>query len=995
VSDLSRVLSVVGLLALIGGPMSTAPALAQSVPVAQVAPAAASTSQVSGLVTDTAAQPVSGAVITLRGPRTYTATSDAQGRYTIAGVVPGVYSATVSRTGFQSGTEQDVAVTAGAPINLNVQLVAPTLSTLRVIGSTRTTFSRSTFNSSPASVSILNTQTFIDQGQPQVKSVLNQTPGIQISLPATSGNAASPGAITFPNIRGGLAFETSSLIDGHALSNGAFGNYVSTFLNSFTLGSIEVIKGPGAAAPEVNNAIGGTVNFRTLDPTRRPSGYEVIGVDSFGGGFSNFGYSNTVMNGKLGFVLDYAVNGTPGPLRDFTTYAPVNAAWTINGQAIASTTTTSPVPPGFPTQSSGGRYFNQTSSLIYSGMPISSTYTNKTELVKVRYNFSQSSSLVASYLGSQTWTEQNGNHFYLVPSLFTPGAAYSTVTGPQSGSTTLLEDNVFPLPHEWEINNEPIFQGEFRTSLGNNTILLRGYSASISRLQYNGMDRSNQQAILNGVGLFGTASLCPVGYTAVSGACRPPGGGASIPATPTAFNGKPVSLNMGGQYFQDSEEDRLHGYSLEIDHPFGGANSGNLFSVAYDTNKSASAKYQVGTYAVGCASCRITVSPTSSQLFSTLLVRAIYNPGTKTQLTFSNYFNNYNNHFSTDFGSTFQDSHQSHYDARLAATYRAAPNVSLRAAAGSAIAPPYIFLYGTGTSTPLIDRTSQAFATNTQLSPGLRPETAFGYNLGGDARLGGDGQTIFSMDVYRTNLWNQLISSSQYPNGNVNVHTFLPGDAANNPTGPIVNVPLFSSGPTNLARARYDGLEISLRRQPALGFGYILQTALQHAAPISPPLSFYTAPGSTVPTRNLGVVPGQNFYGGFQGVSNQPISYSQAYGEISFRTAKNFQISFGETYYGPNNSLFQPPFLIANFNVRQPLSNGFYFNVNIDNVFNTLGNSYITEYGGAVIQPVVAGATFAGAPIQGATLNSNTYGPRNVRLSISKSFGRGDPSDRR
>ncbi|MDB5028249.1 MAG: hypothetical protein JWO66_1938 [Candidatus Eremiobacteraeota bacterium] len=986
--SLSRVLSALGIFALVGGPVSMAPASAQTAPAAQRAPSTAA-SQVSGVVTDAAATPVQGATVTLTGPRSYTATSDAQGRYTITGVQAGVYVATVARSGYQTGTEQDVAVTNGTPISLNVQLAAPTLSTLRVIGSTRTTFSRSTFNTSPASVNVINTQTFIEQGQPQVKSVLNQTPGVNIELPATSGNGAAAGAITFPSIRAGLGFETSTLIDGHPVSNGAFGDYVSTFMNSFTLGSVEVVKGPGAASPVVNNAIGGTINFRTLDPTRRPSGYETFGMDSFGGTSSNFGYSNTVLNGKLGFVVDYAVLGTPGPLRNFTSFAPIGTSWLINGQAIATPTSNSTL-PAYPTQSSGGRYFNQNVTAMYTGMPVSSTYTNKTELVKLRYNFSPTTALTASYLGSQTWTEQNGNHLYEDPSIFNPAAAYSSIAGPQPGSINLLEDNVFPNPHEWEINNEPIFQAELRTAVHDTNILLRGYSASISRLQYNGLDRSNQLGTISNVGVYGTMNLCPAGYTVGTGAnagrCVPPGGGASIAATPSVFNGQNVTLNVPGAYFQDSEEDRLHGYSLEVDHPLG-RDTGNMLTVAYDTSKSVSGKYSVGTYAVGCASCSIAVPPTSSQTFGTLLARVIYNVGPKTQVTLSNYFNTYLNHFSTNFGTTFQDQRTNHWDQRIGVTYRASRDASLRFAAGSAIAPPYINLLSRGTTTPLIDRTTNAFATNTQQSGNIVPETSFGYNLGGDFRFK-DGVTTLSADVYTTNLWNQFISNSQFQNGVVTVHTFLPTDTATNPTGPFVTVPLFSSGPLNLAQAKYEGIEMALRHQPPAGLGYILQGSLQRGYPVNIPASFYTAPGSNVPTRNLGVVVGQNFYGGFQGVSNHSIPYANGYGEISYRTLKGSVISFGETYYGKNNSLFQPPFFIANANAHQPLGNGFAVNLNIDNVFNTLSNSYITEYGSPVIQPVVAGAMLNGIPISGATLHGNTYGPRNVRISVSKSFGR-------
>ncbi len=959
--SLSRVLSAVGFLALVGGPLSMAPSLAQSIPVAQTAPA--TVTQVSGLVTDTQGSPVAGATITLTGPKAYSGTTDANGRYTIASVVAGVYTATVFKSGFQTGTEQDLAVTAGTPVNLNVQLAAPTLSTLRVIGSTRTIFSRATFNTSPAAVNVVSTQTFIDQGQPQVKAILNQTPGIVASLPATSGNGAAYGAITFPNIRGGLSFETASLIDGHPISVGAFGDYVTTFLNAFTLGSVETVKGPGASAPEVNYAIGGTVNFRTLDPTRKPSGYQTVGMDSYGGVFSNFGYSNTIMNGKLGFVIDYAVNGSPGPLTNYTAPTPMNRAWFINGQAIAAAPaiTTSPAIPGT-TQT----IFNGTATLLYSGIPVSTTYNNKTELVKLRYNLSPATTVTASYLGSQTWTEQNGNHFNQYITNFNPGASYTPAFGPQPGPM-LAEDNIFAPPHEWEINNEPIFQAEIRTSLGSNNILLRGYTASINRLQYNGLNSPAQPAVFQAQ-LFGTATVGGVAQT---------------------YTGQNVTLTVPGAYFNSSEEDRLRGYSFEFDHPFG--DTGNTISLAVDQTHSTTGSYNIGTFITGSLAngTTATVPPTSGQTFTTVLARGIWNVGPRMNVTWSNYFNTYLTHYSLTNGATFIDQHNSHYDSRLGLTYRLNPDASLRAAAGSAIAPPFIALYSKINTAPALVQPAQLIATNTTANPALRPETSFGYDFGGDLRFGPQKLTVLSLDVYSTTLWNQLISTSTFANGNITLNSCLVGQTTQPAcTGPPVIVPLFSTGSTNLAQAGYSGIELSLRRDPAVGFGYAIQGALMRATPQNVPASFYTLPGGTTPVRNLGVIPGVNFLGASQGVSNQPVPYSNGYGEIHYRTAKGAFVSFGETYYGDNNSLFLPAFFIANANASIPLGvHGLSFNLNVDNLFNTYGNSYISEYQG-IFQPYVNGAvTTGGVPLSGFQANANTYGPRNVRVSFSYKLG--------
>ena len=178
-----------------------------------------------------------------------------------------------------------------------------------------------------------------------------------------------------------------------------------------------------------------------------------------------------------------------------------------------------------------------------------------------------------------------------------------------------------------------------------------------------------------------------------------------------------------------------------------------------------------------------------------------------------------------------------------------------------------------------------------------------------------------------------------------------------------------------------------MRRDPLIGWGYTLNAALNHATPVDVPLSFYQNPGSPALIRNLGVVPNANFYGGSQGVSNQSVPYSQGYGEIRYRMANGGLFSFGETYYGPNNSLFVPAFLIGNANATIPLRHGFAFNVNVDNLFNTLSTPFVYEFQGQ-FQPYIAGAvSTAGAPLSGAQLNANTYGPRNVRVSLSYRVG--------
>lgn len=307
---LFRVLSVALACGWFGGPACMAPAFAQSVP-AQIAQAATGT--VTGTVTSGAGVPLSGVTITLTGSQQYTATTDTNGKYSLR-VPVGVYGARAVRGGYQPGTTDDIAVTPTG-VNLDVRLQPISFESLQVIGRTSVRSpgdARTTFNATPASQNIITAQVFQDNASVQLRDELNQTPGIISALPPAV-NPASPGAITFPNIRGALSFETAALIDGHPLAVSDFGDFVTTFLNPAVFGSVELIKGPGAAAPEIQRAIGGTVNFRTLSPTARPAGDITTGIDSFGGSYTTLRFTDTLLNGRLGVALVYAVDGTPGP----------------------------------------------------------------------------------------------------------------------------------------------------------------------------------------------------------------------------------------------------------------------------------------------------------------------------------------------------------------------------------------------------------------------------------------------------------------------------------------------------------------------------------------------------------------------------------------------------------------------------------------------------------------------------------------------------------
>ena len=365
---------------------------------------------ISGAVSDGTGEPVADATVVLRGPTNYTTKTDEKGTFSIPGVAPGIYALTVSKPGYSTAVQNDVVVLAGQTQDFTVRIDRATFSSLRTIASVQAT-GRGTFNTSAASVSVVTSQAFVDQAQPQVTRVLSQIPGLQISFPSNSSNAASPGSITIPNIRGATSYETASLIDGHPISVGQYGDNVTTFLNTFMFRNVEVIKGPGADSSVVNNAIGGTTNFRTLEPTLTPKPELLFSVDNRGGTFTNLGFSDTI--GRLGFVVDYATNHNPSALNGRSVYYDPSGGL-YNGGTLQGNATSSKV--------------GNTNSFITTGYPLlaccyqlAGNLDQAAELLKLRYHFSPVTVATVSYLGSQTLSDQNGNTGSLTNAQFVPG----------------------------------------------------------------------------------------------------------------------------------------------------------------------------------------------------------------------------------------------------------------------------------------------------------------------------------------------------------------------------------------------------------------------------------------------------------------------------------------------------------------------------------------------------------------------------------------------
>ncbi len=911
---------------------------------AQNTPAAAQgAASVSGTVQDTSGAPVSGASVVLRGSSSYSASTDSKGAFTFASVTPGLYTLSVSRSGYSSALESDIVALAGQTQSITVRLSPASFSSLQTIATVRAT-GRASMNTSAASVNVVSSQAFADQAQPQVTRVLSQVPGLQISFPSNSSNAASPGSITIPNIRGATSYETASLVDGHPISVGQYGDNVTTFLNTFMFSNVEVIKGPGANAPVVNNAIGGTTNFRTKNPTLTPVAEVAVGVDNHGGTLSNLGFSNTV--GKLGFVVDLATNNTTSALNGNNVYFDPSAG-NLNGGTLQGNAGSTQL---FPTQSFATTQY----PLLACCYAISGSLDQVAELLKARYQFSPVTQATVSYLAGVSQADQNGNTSDFTNGQFVPGdPAYSGALKP--GPVQVA--SIFAGALNGETNIEPIFQAEASTALGKNTILARFYNASILRYQFQGTNLNSLD--YNFVRLYGVSS-----------------GSGNLSAT---FNGTPSAVGFS-DYYEEPESDKLSGGSFEFQHPIGE----NLLSFSVDRTVARSVDYSVfpGPF------YSFNLPPGTWQMLTTYNLRGHFYLTPRLEMTLSDYENTYYSAYPigcpaggcntqaaavNGTGVQFGSTRNTHNDPRVAFVFRPNPRASMRFAIGSSIAPPFLGLLSQITSTPTYDSTNHV-AIEQQSNGNLKPETGFGFDLGADVRLF-DADTVFSGDVYQTNLFDRFFAQT-IDTGEVCGTTFVCSGGA--PAG----TPILNQTNGNISNARFQGIELTLKREPLFGFGFNLSGALQRGYYYDLPPGFYCSipsPNCT-PDQNLNVISGENVNGvgiGVGGLSyngNMRIPYAQGNAEFSYTLRNGAYASIGETYYGHNNSLNEPAFGIAYATLRYPVAPHLTLQLSGDNMFNAYPG-ILPIYGGGVPIPLYGGGS--------AATVGNVLGPATYRLILS------------
>jgi hypothetical protein len=847
-------------------------------------PANAAVATVTGTVSAPSGAPIAGASVSAVGATSAHATTDATGKFTLS-LSPGVYTIQITKGGYVPAILNGVALVAGETLPLTISMTQASLTQLRTIA-TVTVTRGSSINTGAASVEFLPSQAITNLANPQINDILQQ-------LPETTIQHMGSQPDTTIILGGAQPYETQVLIDGHPLSMGQFGVWLTEYFSSFLLAGVETQVGPGNTTPFANTAVGGTANLITPSFSAHPQYQVVAGVDSFASQYSNFLASGSV--GRLSYVAGAGYGSNNGPyFKGFHCVVLPNNTLQDNSPA-----------------SNGVIQFCGDSS--------GSLFT-KGEILKLRYDFSDATSFEAGFIGAQGGYLPQGISYgqYLgstlidacLPSqpLFCNDPRYSGLVGQRIPAYAWY-------PGSDVFSNQPIFEGQFRTSIGNDTLLIRPYAGNIERI----IAGQAEEYFPYTWGPPGATSGTP--RTNFENACNNNNFLSYIPSPAVFSDNQELCLQ---DPFSEYEQDKLYGNTLTYLHPFGE----NLVTFNYDFHGDRTFAYYNAPSQIATPNTMeryTTLSLTGALrpvrnltvnvgLYQTLWKLGGLQPGTPTKsgvipllpLTRS----------------------VSRFDPHFALVFQPRPNLSYRLAWGTSETYPFSGqVSGLPENTPPSATFPGGFIT--EKNPLLEPEVASEFSGGVDYRLGYGG--TLSVDLQDTtihNVFETLTIPNFFPTGQALVKPF--------------NAALLRA---QLASIRYTYL-------PTVGLGYYFSWALERSIAYGIPGTFYP----TVASGNAALpVNGVQICGEGEGTPGTItcIPYMKGYGKLSYTFADGTYADIGAEFEGKNNAYFQPPFVVLDGTYRHPITPWLDAQISGQNLLNMYAYQYIPMPDAGV--PVTAG----------------------------------------
>src|SRR3954447_11531314 len=217
------------------------------------------TGAIRGRIADAQGLPVPGASVTVTGPQgAKSATTDAEGRFAVPFLTPGLYTVRGELQGFKAVEQKSITVSLGQSVDLSLKMeVGGLTETVQVTGSSPLINTASTTTGA-----VLSSEMFsqVPVGR-RVSDTLYMAPGV-----STGGSVGSAN----PSISGGSGLENQYVIDGVNVTNtgyGALGSYSIVFGSLGNATPFDFVKEvqvkTGGYEAEFGQSTGGVVNVVT------------------------------------------------------------------------------------------------------------------------------------------------------------------------------------------------------------------------------------------------------------------------------------------------------------------------------------------------------------------------------------------------------------------------------------------------------------------------------------------------------------------------------------------------------------------------------------------------------------------------------------------------------------------------------------------------------------------------------------------------------------
>ncbi|HTU68711.1 MAG TPA: TonB-dependent receptor [Candidatus Baltobacteraceae bacterium] len=887
---------------------------------AQGAPSGA----IAGSVRTSAGVAVPGALVTADGPTHASVPSDARGDFKLA-LTPGVYRLTVTKGGYVPASLSDIAVLAGSTQSVEVTMTLADLTSLRTIATVSTSARASSINTGAASSTYLPGTEVSNLANPQINDVIQRIPDVVIQRQGSQPDTTI--------VLGGVQpYETQVLIDGHPISLGEFGVWLTEYFPSYLLSGVETEVGPGNTTAFASTAVGGTTNLVTPGYTVKPTTNFVIGSDNY-----NSQYSSLLLTGSFGKFAYVAGAG----------YGSNNGPFFNQTHCVVS-------PDNY---SSGDNLPGNTGIIQFCGNSSGSLF-NKGLIFKLRYSFSPATSFEVGFIGAYGGYLPQGTSYgqYLgmttiEPCLVNAGyTANSACTNPGYGNLVGKSIPAYAwYPGSNVYYNQPIFTAEFRQSIGNDTLLIRPYAGNIEWI----LDGADENEF-------------PYFYS-LPGACSAANGGTSGTNCANFINACNNESNYDGYFagnisadgtgecnqsqFSELEQDKLYGSTLSYLHPVGD----NLFTFTYDFHGDNSYGYYNANIPQD-----VTVPETLMHYTTLSLVgdiRVSRTVGVKAGIYDSTWSVDGSQNvtpYATPNPTTYLvpqiplQRSASRFDPHVALTYQPTGNVSYRAAVGTSETFPFSgYLSGAPFYTPP-SATSGTVAPNgfvTFKAPYLNPENATEESLGMDWRAQPNG--IFRIDLQNTqvhNVFEELTTPT----------------AISWPYNGTVLTGVSTVQPTNAALLSVQTATLSYTYAPRFGLGYFASMAFERSIVNGIPLVFYglgpSLPANGQQTCGFGLtIPG----------SVTCIPYMKGYYQLNYTFKDRSYVGLGADFEGKNNTYFQPPFLQFDLTAKKTITPTLEAQFSVENLLNTNDFYYLPQPNAGVTTTLGQyGPLTAGGPAQ-------------------------------